>query len=103
MLLLLQLVVGLLVVPVLVEPVVEQPGFVGLAVEQPLDGPVVVLEPLEVCAGKEVQGTRGDHAKMPQQGLISPRICLFKRLYLINSQNICEKIFQLKPIIKHFV
>ena len=65
---------------------------VGLAVEQPLDGPVVVLEPLEECAGKEVQGTRGDHAKMPQQGLISPRICLFKRLYIINPQTIWDII-----------
>ena len=41
MLLLLQLVVGLLVGPVLVEPVVEQPGFAGLAVEQRL---LVILQ-----------------------------------------------------------
>ena len=47
---------------------------VGLAVVQLLDEPVVVLEPPEECEEKEVQGKRDDPAKMPQQGLISPKI-----------------------------
>ena len=65
---------------------------VGLAVVQLLDEPVVVLEPPEECEEKEVQGKRDDRAKMPQQGLISPRICLFKRLYIINPQTILSII-----------
>merc|ERR1719458_2326320 len=72
MLLLLQLVVGLLVVPVLVEPVVEQPGFAGLAVEQHL---LVILQRI------------GLRLKLPFRFAFFINIakCFFKRLLYDNS------------------